>query len=232
MKRSSKNFLAVILAAGSLAMAGQVQATPGKLDNLNFITVACKLQLQGDFVDDGSLRNYANPTIARFGTKELLATLAADKYAQTNYPANYFPAGAKLAVTQAGAFVVVNRNNELLADVSDIMHFTTGTNDIVSGRVDNTTGLASPNRKDLVLVTLNFDDTSITNGSNLRFSMLGLDQVKTRDSKPGGGGNYNENTTDQISNAVGEGQSGDTPLIITGTIHGNGKARLNLLPPG
>jgi hypothetical protein len=83
-----------------------------------------------------------------------------------------------------------------------------------------------------VLVTLNFDDTSITNGSNLRFSIQGLDQIKTRDTKPGGGGNYNENTTHQISNAVGEGQSGDTPFIITGTIHGNGKARLTLPPPG
>jgi hypothetical protein len=232
MKRSSKKFLAVVLAAGSLATAGQVQATPGKLDNLNFITVACKLQLQGDFVDDGSLRNYANPTIARLGTKELLAALANDKYAQTNYPANYFPAGAKLAFTQDGTFLVVSRNNELLADVSDLMHFSTGTNDIVSGRVDNSTGLASPNRKNLVLVTLNFDDTSITNGSNLRFSIQGLDQIKTRDTKPGGGGNYNENTTHQISNAVGEGQSGDTPFIITGTIHGNGKARLTLPPPG
>lgn len=230
MNYSPRNLLAAF-AALSLASAGNVMATPSKLDNLNIVTVSFKMQMQGDYTDNGSERRYSNPAVAKLGTKELLAALAVDKYAQTNYPANYFPSGSKLALTQEGAFVVVNRNNELLADVSDILHFSPGISDIVSGSVDNSTGLGSPKRGDLMLVTLNFDDTFITGGSDLSFSIQGVDKLQTRDSKPGGNGNYNENTTDQINNASGEGQSGGKQFIVTGSMHGNGKARLTLLPP-
>ena len=229
MKHLQRNLLVVALTACSFITAGAVQVSD-KLDNLNYITVTFKLQMQGDLSDNGSVSTYARPKFSKLVTKDLLDALAADKYAQSNYTANHFPSGSKLAVTQGGAIVVVNNKNELQADVSDIIHYTSSSNSIVSGKVDNSTGLARPKRTDLVLVRLVFDDTFIAGGSDLSFSVLGVDQSQTNDSKPGNNGNYTEKTKDQVKAATGEGQSGGTPFIINGSIRGKGSAKLTLQP--
>jgi len=82
-----------------------------------------------------------------------------------------------------------------------------------------------------VLVNLNFDDTFIVGGSDLRFFAQGLDTIKTQDSKPGNNGNYNEKTSDSVKATAGEGQSGGTPFVITGSISGNRNASLTIAPP-
>jgi hypothetical protein len=236
MKHSPKHLLTALLGVVCFAAAG---AQAQKLNDVNVVTVALKLQLQSPGVNsqNGQTRSYAKPVAQTINTKNLLDRLALDKQVQGLYDKNTFPDGAKLALA-GDHFVVVKNNNDLIVDVSDILTFTSGANDIVSGTVNTTTSLADPNITELIIVNLNFDDTFITNNvgdiisSDLTFSVRGLDSVKTNDSTPNQNTNkYKEKTGDKVENAVGEGQSGGTPLVISGGIHGNRKATLDLTPP-
>ena len=231
MKNSSKIILLVAL-AGFLAAAGNLRAQD-KLDDLNVVTVALKLQLQAPGYNgkNGLTRTYAKPKAQSLNTKNLLDRLALDKQAQGLYAASSFPGGSKLAVA-VDHFVVVKSNNELIVDVSDIVSFKSGTNDILSGSVNVSTGLASKKTTELILVALNFDDTFIAGGSDLKLFVQGLDTISTTDSTPNSSsGKYTENTSDKISNAAGEGQSGIAPFVVTGSIKGSRKTTLTYAPP-
>lgn len=231
MKHLSPSLVVVLLAAFSLAAAGQVQAQV-KLKDISTVTVAFKLQLQspGFNSKDGSVRTFDKPVVQVINTKNLLDRLALDKQAQGLYDSDKFPGGAKLAL--AGTQVVVVRaNNDFIVDVSDIIAFSGGANDILSGTTNNSTGLADPKINELVLVRLDFDDTFIEGGTNLRFFIQGLDTIQTQDSNPGNNGNYNEKTSDHVKNAAGEGQSGGTPFVLTGSIEGHRNVTLNIQPP-
>lgn len=231
VKHSQRNLLAGWLAICGLAFVGNVQAQ-GKLNDINIVTVAFKLQLQSAGINsqNGAVRVFGKPVAQSISTKNLLDRLALDKQAQSLYNFSTFPAGSKLALS-AGHFVVVRGNNDFVVDVSDIITFTGGTNDILTGTTNNATGLADSKTTELVLVSLKFDDTFITGGSNLRFFAQGLDTIKTQDSKPGNNGNYNEKTSDSVKDTAGEGQSAGTPFVIAGSIQGNRNVSLNILPP-
>ena len=239
MKNSARNLLVVTLATVGLAASGA--PAPVKLNDVNIVNVTLTFQSQGGFADNGTVRTYDQPLTSRMNTKDLLNQLALDKYAESNYAKTFFPPGSKLAINNTnGAFVVVNGNNELLVDVSDIMSFSSGTNDILSGRVSNTTGLARPKTTELIYASLNFDDTFILPGviipgpgsyGNLKFFVSGLDTVKTTDSTPGSAGNYRESTSDSFKNGAGEGQSGGAQCVVTGSIRGNRSANQTLAAP-
>lgn len=231
MKNSLKSLLVTGLAAVSFATIGSAQAQV-KLDDINVVTVALKLQLQsaGYNSQNGTIRSFNSPVVQTVNTKNLLDRLALDKQAQGLYDSSKFPNGAKLAVA-GDHFVVVKNDNTFIVDVSDIITFTAGANDIISGSTNNTTGLASPKITELVLVRLNFDDTFIVGGSDLRFFAQGLDTIKTQDSTPGNNGFYNENTSDSVKSAAGEGQSGGTPFVVTGSLNGSRNVKLNVQPP-
>ena len=239
MKNSTNNLLVATLAVfGLTAFTVQAQA---RLSDVNIVNVALTFQSQGGFADNGTVRTYAQPLTSRMNTRDLLNQLALDKYAESNYAKTFFPPGSKLAINGTnGALVVVSGNNDLIVDVSDIMSFSSGTNDIVSGRVSNTTGLARPKTTELIYVSLNFDDTFIPPGvvipgpgsyGNLKFFISGLDTIKTTDSTPGSGGNYHEITSDSVKNGAGEGQSGGAQCVVTGSIHGNRGANPTLAVP-
>ena len=231
MKNSCKSLWLAALAAFSLAAVGNLQAQV-KLDDINVITVALKLQLQspGYNSQNGATRTYANPVVQTINTKNLLDRLALDKQAQGLYANNTFPGGAKLALS-SNQVVVVKSNNDFIVDVSDIVAFTAGNNDVLSGTIDNTTSLARPNITELIIVSLSFDDTFIVGGSDLSFSVSGLDTIKTNDSTPNSSnGKYNEKTSDKVSDGTGEGQSGGTPFVVTGSIDGNRNVSLTYAP--
>jgi len=231
MTNSSKSLVAALMVAFGFTSVGTANAQ-AKLNDLNVITVAFKLQLQapGFNSQNGLTRSFAKPVVQTLNTKNLLDRLALDKQAQSLYNNNSFPSGSKLALA-GGQFVVVKANNDFIVDVSDILSFTSGANAILSGTTNNTTGLANPKVTELVLVSLNFDDTFIEGGSNLRFFAQGLDTIKTQDSNPGTNDNYNEKTSDSVKNAAGEGWSGGTPFVVTGSIKGKRNVTLNLAPP-
>jgi len=224
MKSSAKNLLVITFTAlGCAAFSAQGQ---GKINDLNIINVKLTLQVQGSFSDNGSLRVYDQPVVRKLTTKDLLSQLARDKFAQTNYAANYFPAGYKLGVT-GGAVVVVDNNNQFVVDVSDIVQFTRSTNGVLDGRINDTTGLAAGAVTETTFASLVFDDTAITNGGNLNYFVAGLDTLKIKD-KTLTGNNYQETTSDAVKNAMGEGQTAGTPFVITGSLKGSRKAKLVL----
>ncbi len=232
MKYTCKSLLAIALTVISFAAVGNLHAQ-GKLNDINVVTVALKLRLQSPGYNsrNGQTRSYANPLVQSINTKNLLDRLALDKLMQGLYANSSFPGGSKLALA-GNQFVVVGKNNDFIVDVSDILSFSAGQNDILSGKVDTTTGLASHSTTELSIVTLAFDDTFIVGGSDLNFTVLGLDTTRTNDSTPNSStGKYNENTSDNISNATGEGQSGGTPFVITGTVQGKRKVSLTYVSP-
>jgi hypothetical protein len=219
--------LASILTASLFALPASAQ-----LKDINIVTVAFRLQLQspGFNSQNGTVRNFAKPVIQTITTKNLLDRLALDKQAQGQYNSSQFPGGSKLAVAD-GKFVVVKSNNDLIVDVSDIVKFESGTNDILAGTTNNLTGLADNNTVELLITRLKFDDTFITGGSDLSFYAQGLDTVRTQDSTPNNNGKYNEITSDKVDKAAGEGQSGGVPFVLTGTIQGSLRTSLTLSPP-
>ncbi len=218
MKLIVKKMLLAGVAALTLATL-PVQAQ-GKLTNLNYITVALTLQSQGSFSDDGTTRIYASPVIRQLSTKDLLNQLARDKFAQHAYNANFFPSGAQLALTD-GLFIVVDRNSQLIVDVSDILQLTYSTNFVLNGRINDTTGLASSKITETVVVQLAFDDTEITGGGNVSFTAQGLDTIITKDTAVLVNGGIKETSSESVKNISGTGQTSGTPFTVSGSIHGD-----------
>jgi hypothetical protein len=214
--------LATLCAAG---LAGS-RALAQPNNDINILNVAFRLQLQspGYNSQNGTVREFANPVVQSINTKNLLDRLSLDKGMK-------FPGSAKLAVSGTNVIVVAGNNN-LIVDVSDIISFTAGNNDILSGTTNNVTGLAAASTSELILVGFRFDDTSVTNGTDLSFSVTGLDTVRTKDSTPSATtGKYNETTSDRLNTAQGEGHSGGVPFVISGTIQGNRNVNLVYTPP-
>jgi hypothetical protein len=235
MKNSVRNSLVVALATiGFGIVSAAAQIINGELPYNNVITVALILHSQGSFGDNGTVRIYTKPAVRRMNTKDMLSQLARDKFAQGLYPTTFFPAGSKLvnfgdvrSFAHGGSYYVVNRDNKVLVDVSDIIiQITAGTNDILSGRVSDATGVAQPNTTELILVEFKFDDNFISGGGNLSFFAEGLDTIKTKDSTPAVAGDYRESTSDSVKNITGEGQSNGTQFVVTGSIHGNDSVNL------
>lgn len=230
MKQFRNYILAGAVAGLFVAAAGSLQAQ-GRLDDITVVNVSLKLQLQSGFTDNGSVKIYARPQNQRINTKDLLTLLARDKFAQTNYAGTLFPSGSRLAINNTnGAFLVVSRNDELIADVSDILSFSSSTNYVFSGRVSDNTGLASPRINQLALGQLNFDDTFIPGGGHLSFSVQGINQIRTKDSPVGkNSGKYREIVQERIKNATGEGKFNKIPFVITGSVQGNSRAKQVLI---
>jgi len=218
MKMNVKNTLCAAFVG--LTMAALSVQAQGKLTNLDFITVAFTLQSQGSFSDDGTTRIYASPVTRILNTKNLLNQLARDKFAQGSYGANFFPNGAQLALS-GGLFVVVDRNSQLIVDVSDILQLTYGTNAVLNGRINDTTGLASPKITESVPVQLAFDDTQIAGGGNVSFIIQGLDTIQTKDTAQLVSAGYKETSSDSVKNISGAGQTSGTTFNVSGSIHGS-----------
>src|SRR2546427_982039 len=130
---------------------------------LQYLTFTVTTYTQRDSSDNGTNTVTAAPKVQTHNTAELLSILARDKAAQHSWPSNSFPAGAKLAVGN-DSFVVVAGTN-ILVSVSDILSFTNGDNEIISGKRNDITGLARPTTSRLQIGRLTFDDTAIDGGA-------------------------------------------------------------------
>lgn len=223
MKMIAKNTL--FTAVAGLVMAALSVQAQGKLTNVNFITVALTLQSQGSFSDDGTTRIYGSPVTRKLNTKDLLNQLARDKFAQGGHGANFFPNGSQLALS-GGFFVVVDRNSQLIVDVSDILQITYGTNLVLNGRVNDTTKLASPKTTEMTLMQLAFDDNFIVGGGNVSFMIQGLDTIKTKDTALLTGG-HKEVSSESVKNISGDGQTSATPFVVNGSLHGSRSEKIS-----
>jgi hypothetical protein len=151
--------------------------------------------------------------------------LALDEYIDGNWGSTTFPSGAKL-VEVDGSFQVLDKNNNLLVDVSNIITLSTGNNYISAGKVDDSSGLASPSTTVTQILFLTFDDTHI--GGDIQFTIGGLATITTNDTKPNGYGLYTEKTSYKASAVAGEGTAKGASIVISGTVSASGKGTLSL----
>jgi hypothetical protein len=196
---------------------------------LQILTFRMTTFTQGTNYDNGTNTIAAPPKVKSLNTAELLRTLAQDENAAGRWPSNSFPSTAKLAVGNPEGFRVINGTNILL-EVSDIMSFSGGDNDIRSGKENDSTGLANPTTKSLRLGKITFDDTFIEGGVGLKFFIQGLLSTSETDTVPSGGV-YTQTKTGRLMNGTGEGIDSDgNAFVLTGTVTVAGHGKEALVP--
>ncbi len=211
----------------SIAAGLGISLTFNASAQLQYLTINFTTFSQRTITDNGTNVFAAAPKAQSHNTAEVLSTLAKDKAAQGNWLSNSFPAGARLAVAE-NSFVVVSGTN-ILIDVSDILSFTNGVNEIVSGKKNDFTGLSSPTATRLQIGKLTFDDTAIQGGAGIQFYLQGVLSQSETDSTPVNGV-YTSSFSAKLSSGTGEGtnSSGGSAFVLTGTITASGKAKLTL----
>lgn len=157
------------------------------------------------------------PLKSTFTTATILSYLALDEHAAGNYPSSTFPAGALLVVRGDSVIVTDSSTNELV-DVSDILTAQTDDNSVFSGKQNNATGLAAPMLSEIQYQKLVYDDSAITNGAHLSFTLGGLATVVTKDTVNAIAGTYSETVTSTVNSGAGTGNFQGTPFILSGSI--------------
>ena len=156
------------------------------------------------------------PLKSTFTTATILSYLAQDEHAAGNYPSSSFPAGALLVVRGDSVIVTDSATNELV-DVSDILTAQTDDNSVFSGKQNKATGLAAPMLSEIQYQKLVYDDSAITNGAHLSFTLGGLATVVTKDTVNAIAGTYSETVTSTVKSGAGTGNFQGTPFILTGS---------------
>jgi hypothetical protein len=224
MKRTTKKIMAGTVALACLTLgAGDLHAQVTQV-----LTIKATASAQG--ADSQSTNSHtdvityttAAPIKRSVATKDFLTLLAQDYN-------TVFPSGAKI-VSNINGIQVVDKNNNLLQDVSSVISINTpGNNDITSGKSIST----YPNLKtstDLQLLTIKYDDTGV--GGSLQFFLTGIATSKTTDSTPNKTtGAYTESSSGSLSSGTGEGSYQGTPFVCAGTASASGKATLNINNP-
>jgi len=212
----------ISLASGlGISVAANAQA-----EVLQYLTFTVTTYTQKDSTNNGTNTMTAAPKVQTHNTAELLSILARDEAAHGRWQSNSFPAGAKLAVGN-NSFVVVAGTNILL-NVSDILSFTNGNNEIVSGKRNDLTGLANPTTSKLQIGRLTFDDTAINGGAGLKFYLQGLLSQTESDTVPVNSV-YTRTRSAKLSNGTGEGtNSGGNAFVLTGSLSATGRGKSTL----
>ena len=199
----------------------------------NLLTIKATLLGQMSSTTNGSIVTAAAPAKATVTTANILNALATDEHAEAHLLGTPFPAGAKLVVIDGnggGSFKVLDANNQVIVDVSDILSASNGKNDIFSGSQNDVTGLASTTVADDNLLIFTYDDSGIlVGGAGLKFSMQGLSENKTTDTAPVAGV-YTETHSSKVVDATGEGNVEGHPFVLFGSLTAAGKGTL-ILPP-
>jgi hypothetical protein len=201
-----KNLITPFAASLCLFVATNVHA----LDTNTFAFKASVIA-QTSVNDDGTNTTFVSGK-ASVANADIINALSTDT-------TNNFSKSAKLVMID-GDFAVLDGGTAV--DVSSIMSLSFGTNDIESGKTSDSTFVALPTIKDSELVTLNFDDLSIANGSHIKFSMTGLASSSTSDSKPKNGV-VTETFSAKIAGMTGEGTRNGVPFVATGSASASGK---------
>jgi hypothetical protein len=195
-----------------------------RADVLKTVTVTMTAYTQNTNNDNGTVDTTANPLVKTYNTQAILNLLAQDKLAEGQWGSSVFPAGSKLAATN-DAWVVVDSANTVMADVSDILSGSGGGNEVLSGKQNDTTQLASPTLNTMEVVKITFDDTAIAGGNNISFYLQGLSTKTVTDTTPTSAGVYTETQTGKITGAAGEGTwSNSTPFVCSGNMTTTAKA--------
>jgi hypothetical protein len=209
-----------------LAVVAVCSANTLRAEIMKIVTVTMTTYTQNTNSDNGTVLTIANPLVKTYNTQTILNWLAQDKQAEGQWGSSVFPAGSKLDTTN-GAWVVVDSANTVLADVSDILSGTNGGNEVLSGKQNDNTQLASPTLKTMEMVNIAFNDTAITGGNNISFYLQGLSTKTVTDTTPTSANVYTETETDKITGAAGEGTWSDgTPFVCSGNVTATAKVTI------
>jgi hypothetical protein len=214
------------LSSNEVAQLHQIESSLISEPYLN-VRLALKVTPQGPGVTNGGIATIAPSKPLSLTTAGLLSILAFDANVMGSWPSNQFPKGSTLAI--AGDSVLVLHGTNILLNVSELLRFTTGEQEVFSGSWNTTNGLATPKVKKLQLAGMVFDDSSVAGGANLMFHVNGLLSQSTTDSPPIGGV-YKEKVTLKLTAATGDGTAGGAPIICSGTVTATGIASLTTSP--
>ena len=214
--------------AGVAAIACLTLGTASlRADATNLVTFSATVLLQGSTNVVRGIATVASPKEYKISTQQILAWAAQDEFAEGNYSASSFPAGAKLAEVyndQTGwSYQVLDSRNRFLADVSDVVSSGSSTNSLFSGKINVATGLYAPTVTALRLKRFSYHDSAITTISSrptagIDFYILGLETRTFTDSTPTSSGYFTQTYNGQVSNGVGEGIWNGAPVIIEGGV--------------
>ena len=183
----------------------------------NLVTITATAEAQGGTNDNGTVTTIKKPTKLTLDTKQILAFLAEDEYAEGEYASTNFPTGAKLVVI-GGDFQVLDKTNNFLVDVSDILSIEKGTNDIVSGKINDSTGLYENSATKVYILRISYDDSGISGGAGLQFYLAGLMRCTVTNTAPNESGFYTETDSDRMDASAGQGHYQDRSFVITGSL--------------
>jgi hypothetical protein len=178
------------------------------------LSLAVSIYEQNTNVPSRGFTTTANPLARRLATADVLTLLAFDEHAEGNWASNSFPKGSTLAIGDGGFGVLKGTN--VLVDVSDIISFTTNQPAIHYGKLNNSTGLASPSEYTQEIGSLSFNDASIAGGKNVQFYLTGI-VTQTRTDLVPVRGKDRETLSLGMSNGVGSGYWQNTAFICTGS---------------
>ena len=230
MKLTTKTLAGIVALAFSTLAAGHLQAQVPTV-----LAITGTQVLESNSNDNGTITTTPAPTRRPLTTKRILEILALDEYEAGKYTAKAFPPGAKLRViisSPKSVFQVVDKNNNLLVDVSNIISINSGGINgtyLTSGKENDTTGLPSPSRTIVNLLTFRFDDSHIAGSVGFQFYMTGVVSGTTTDTTPNPATKvYTETKSIRMSNAAGEGIDKGQAFVFTCNLSGSGKATLTL----
>jgi hypothetical protein len=178
------------------------------------VTLAVTLAEQNTSKLAGGITTTAAPLAVKLATADVLKFLALDEYAEGNWPSNSFPKTARLAV--AGGHALVLNGTNFLLDASDILTLTNFPPGITYGKLNATTGLASPTIASQQTAALSFDDTFISGGKHCQFYLAGV-LTQTRTDTTPLRGKYTETQTLSLPSGAGDGSLSGVPFICTGS---------------
>jgi hypothetical protein len=220
----SKRFLGcatmgAILAAMVFASGNLLHA-----QDTNLVTFTAVAEMQGGTNDNGANSTILAPVRQAMNTKQILEFLAQDENAAGRYASPNFPAGAKLMVgSVSGDLQVWDRNNKFLVDVTNILKVSRGTNVVMNGKINDSTGLNNHTVTREYILKFNYDDTAVLGSLGFQFYLQGLTKKTDTQGTPDKNGVYTETVLNEMSVANGDGNSNGLPFVISGSVIISGK---------
>jgi len=185
----------------------------------NLVTVSATYIFQNDTVTKGAVTTTPPPLKGLFTTKNLIAQMA-ESYTGIHPDGAVLQAVVSDTTNDPIVFQVKNKNGTII-NVSDVVQFTGGANQVSSDTYNSKTRKSSGTS--YYVTTLSYDDTALNTTNGLQFSYSGLIKASYTSIPTKGVGLYVENQATVQVGAVGEGNAGvsstdtnlATPVVIT-----------------
>jgi hypothetical protein len=208
----SLSAIAALLGGGLLLLAPERSQA-----QIGAVAISATAFLQNSSNDNGTNTTTKAPgkNTTLISTARLTSILIKDETAEGNWSSTR---GTLVYDYNIPGFALKQGANE--QDVSDILSISaSGDNDINAGSYNDNNGQGSPpdSSTDYQLTTLTFDDSSVSGGAGLTFSVTGLGVSSQKAINFNANtGNYTQSFSVSLGSGTGEGTYQSTPLVVTG----------------